>query len=102
MSGEEIQAIFLELDDLRKTVGGKKTRLGKDGKVTTEARDDIEKLGDEIKHLKDSVHDLNKRLDQAIIGGQSDPVAEETAKLLTEKLKDSNDELQHTLFEIKK
>ena len=46
--------------------------------------------------------DLNKRLDQAIIGGQSDPVAEETAKLLTEKLKDSNDELQHTLFEIKK
>lgn len=98
MSGAEILAIFGELDDIRKTIGGKKTKLGKDGKITTDDRDDIEKLGEEIKKLKDELHDLSKRID--VIG--IDAASTETAKLLTEELKETNNELQQTLFDLDK
>lgn len=97
MSGAEILAIFGELDDLRKTIGGKKTKLGKDGKVFTEDREDIEKLGDEIAKLRDELKELSKRIDNV----SSDTRSIETAKLLTEELKDSNDGLQQTLFDLK-
>lgn len=98
MSGAEILAIFGELDDLRKTIGGKKTKLGKDGKIISEDRDDIEKLGEEIKAIKDSLEALSKRIDSIAI----DEKSLTTARLLTEELKTSNDDLQQTLFDIQK
>ena len=99
MSGAEILAIFGELDDLRKTIGGKKTKLGKDGKVFTEDREDIEKLGEEIAKLRDELKELSKRIDGI---SAIDTTVVSTAQLLTEELKNSNDDLQQTLFDLEK
>lgn len=103
MAGEEIIALMYELDDIRKIVGGKKLELGKDGKPRNRDREDIEILGDQIDNIKSDIVELKKTLEklESKIGQESSAV-DDTAKLLTEKLKESSDELQKTLFDVTK